>query len=293
MTQAFTRLRRLGCVLGALLLLGTSSVWAQTRVRIHTSFGPIDIQLKDAEAPITVTNFLAYVNGGDYTDVMFHRLARGFVLQGGGFRWSEAGGCCPPVASRGKIQNEFSATRSNLRGTVAMAKQGGDPNSATNQWFVNLANNSGNLDNQNGGFTVFGAVTAPGMAVVDRIGALTIAEAEPPFGELPVQNWTSGIIVRANAVLMQQATVLPALATQSDSDRIFTFLEAQYPQYLSPSVGQAGTLDGYTYRYYSGSNAYVGTKDGKVWYLVPAINDQINELGSMADWLAQAQAAGY
>ena len=66
-----------------------------------------------------------------------------------------------------------------------------------------------------------------------------------------------------------------------------------YPQYLSPSIGAAGTFEGYSYRYYSGSNAYVGTRDGKVWYLVPAINGNINELGSMADLLAAAQASGY
>jgi peptidyl-prolyl cis-trans isomerase A (cyclophilin A) len=295
--MSFASLRALVAAagLGLLALLGTAPAAAQsTMVRVHTTQGPIDFKLLDTEAPITVANFLAYVRGGDYTDVMFHRLARNFVLQGGGFRWPASGSCCPGVTSRGTIQNEFSANRSNLRGTVAMAKVGSNPNSATSQWFVNLGNNAANLDAQNGGFTVFARVTTPGMAVVDRIGALTVVNAGSPYNELPVVNYTSpNVIQRANVVLITQATEFPPLASQSESDRIFNFLEAAYPQYLSPSAGAAGTQDGYTYRYYSGSNAYVGTKDGKVWYLVPAVNGNINLLGTTAEWLATAQANGY
>ncbi len=65
-----------------------------------------------------------------------------------------------PITSYGPIQNEFSSDRSNVSGTIAMAKVGNDPNSATSQWFVNLGDNSANLDNQNGGFTVFGKSSA-------------------------------------------------------------------------------------------------------------------------------------
>jgi peptidyl-prolyl cis-trans isomerase A (cyclophilin A) len=288
------------CLVGGALfalanLLYLSPAWAQgTMVRIQTTQGPIDLRLLDDEAPITVANFLAYVRAGDYADVMFHRLSRGFVLQGGGFRWPSTGSCCPGVTSRGPIQNEFSPTRSNLRGSVAMAKVGSNPNSATSQWFVNLANNASNLDNQNGGFTVFARVTSPGMAVVDKLAALPTVNAGSPFNELPVAGYAgSGAVLRNNVVLMEQASVLPPLAAQSESDRIFNYLEAAYPQYLSPSAGVPGTFGGYTYRYYSASNAYVGIRDGKVWYLVPSINGNINELGPTVDWLATAEAAGY
>lgn len=271
-----------------------------TMVRLHTTQGPIDFKLLDADAPLTVANFLAYVRGGDYASVMFHRSAKRedgspFVIQGGGFRWqASASSCCQSVTSRGRVQNEFSADRSNLRGTVAMAKLGGDPNSATSQWFVNLSDNATILDGQNGGFTVFARVTTPGMVVADRIAALPVVNAGGVFGELPLFNYTRpNAIQRSNVVLVTQATEFPALAAQSESDRIFNYLEAAYPQYLSPSAGGAGEFEGYTYRYYGTSNAYVGTKDGKVWYQVPALGSAITELGSMSDWLATAQAAGY
>lgn len=261
-----------------------------TLVRVHTTQGAIDLRLLDAEAPVTVANFLAYVRGGDWRDSFFHRSVRNFVVQGGGFRWPEGGSCCPAVNNRGQIQNEFNASRSNLRGTVAMAKLSGNPNSASNQWFVNLANNAANLDNQNGGFTVFARVTTPGMVVADRISALPIVNAGGTYAELPVANYTSGVIQRQNMVLVTSVT---ELVQATESDRIFNYLEAAFPQYLSPSSGVAGSWEGYTYRHYSGSNAYVATKDGKVWYLVPSIAPEIRELGPVADWLATAQQAGY
>lgn len=261
-----------------------------TMVRVHTTQGAIDLRLLDAEAPVTVANFLAYVRGGDWRESFFHRSVRNFVVQGGGFRWPEGGSCCPAVNNRGQIQNEFNASRSNLRGTVAMAKLSGNPNSASNQWFVNLANNAANLDNQNGGFTVFAHVTTPGMVVADRISALQIVNAGGTYSDLPVANYTSGVIQRQNMVLVTSVT---ELVQATESDRIFNYLEATYPQYLSPSSGVAGSWEGYTYRHYSGSNAYVATKDGKVWYLVPSIAPEIRELGPVADWLATAQQAGY
>ena len=81
---------------------------------------------------------------------------------------------------------------SNIRGTIAMAKLGGDPNSATSQWFINLADNSANLDTQNGGFTVFGHVTGNGMSVADAIAMLNRVNVGSPFDALPVRDYTSG-----------------------------------------------------------------------------------------------------
>ncbi len=134
-------------------------------VRFETPAGDIDLELFDALAPVTVENFKTYVRDGDYDSSIFHRLVSGFVLQGGGFRFvgedsnrdSVLDGETD-VPTDAPIVNEFSSSRSNIERTIAMAKLGGDPDSATSQWFINLDDNSANLDNQNGGFTVFGRV---------------------------------------------------------------------------------------------------------------------------------------
>jgi cyclophilin family peptidyl-prolyl cis-trans isomerase len=269
-------------------------------VRLHTTQGPIDLKMLVAEAPKTVANFLAYARAGAYTDVFFHRSARlsdgrPFVIQSGGFRWiSGSNGCCAEVTSRGNLVNEFSPARPNVRGTVAMAKVGGDPNSATSQWFFNVSDNSANLDSQNGGFTVFARISAPGMAIVDKIAGLRVVNAGGNYSELPVDGWTTGgPVLRSNLVVVDRVTEFPPLTAQSESDRVFNYLEASYPQYVPAEGVESGTALGYLYRYYPRTKSYVGTKDGKVWYLVPAIGNQIYELADLADMLALAQAAGY
>ncbi|MCX7421892.1 MAG: peptidylprolyl isomerase, partial [Planctomycetia bacterium] len=160
-----------------------------SQVKIRTSKGDVNVDLLDKDAPRTVENFYHYVNADTYDNSIFHRLASGFVLQGGGFKFNPAvtadPTATPPVTAspalitaiptNPAVENEFDGVnRSNLAGTVAMAKLGSDPNSATNQFFFNLANNSSNLDNQNGGFTVFGRlVGAADIAVVDNLSKVT------------------------------------------------------------------------------------------------------------------------
>ena len=182
---------------------------AATTVRLQTTQGAIDINLYETAAPITVANFLAYVRSGAYTDSLIHRSVPGFVIQGGGFTWSSTTNNVAVVPGRPQIQNEFSASRSNLRGTIAMAKLGGDPNSATSQWFINLANNASILDGQNGGFTVFGQVAPESMAVVDAIAALPIVNAGGAFNELPLTSVppNGAMITKPNLALVQTATV--------------------------------------------------------------------------------------
>lgn len=279
----------------ALLLCVLPLAASATMVRLNTVLGPIDITLYDAEAPKTVTNFLAYVKRAAYTDSFFHRSVPGFVVQGGGYWWDRSveSGNIKSVVTMAPVQNEFNAARSNRRGTVAMAKLGGDPNSATSQWFVNLVNNGGNLDSQNGGFTVFGKVTTPGMLVVDAIAARQVVNAGSPFDALPVMSVPTTKWTADNLVMVESAVVMPEPATLSDSDRIFNYLEAAYPQYVAPANAVSTTIEGYYVRYYARTNAYVGTANGNVYYLVPAISNEIQLLGSMADWLGLAVGAGY
>lgn len=122
-----------------------------------------DFLLFRDRTPITTTNFLGYVNRGDYENMVIHRWVRDFVIQGGGFTITQgdAGPEFDQVATQAPILNEFGV--SNTFGTISMAKLGGDPNSATSQWFISTAPNSDNLDFQNGGFTVFGRVSRETM----------------------------------------------------------------------------------------------------------------------------------
>lgn len=187
---------RLLVVCAALVLLAAfgGMAGAGTIVRFDTSLGSFDVQLYDTDTPVTVQNFLNYVRDGDYVDSFFHRLVPGFVLQGGGFIYKIESNTFYFVPSDPPIVNEF--MHSNLRGTIAMAKLAGDPNSATSQFFINLADNSATLDWQNGGFTVFGHVMDGGMEVVDRLAGVppnpynvavwNASGFYPAFGELPL-----------------------------------------------------------------------------------------------------------
>lgn len=166
-----------------------------TLVQVDTPLGTFTIQMLDDTAPGTVDNFLRYVADGDFDDSFFHRSVPGFVVQGGGFTYTDAGvGAVPTDAP---IANEFGT--SNTRGTLAMAKVAGDPDSATSGWFVNLDDNGingsqpNNLDEQNGGFTVFAEVMGDGMEIVDAIAALQILDASggnpnSPFTSVPVRD---------------------------------------------------------------------------------------------------------
>jgi peptidyl-prolyl cis-trans isomerase A (cyclophilin A) len=175
--------KRFGCMLllsiaAVVAFTSSSADAANTVLKLETTLGDVHIRMLDTDAPGTVANFMNYVNQGDYHDSFFHRMIPGFVLQGGGF--TQIDGVGGVVSKGAPTLNEFG--RSNLRRTLAMAKVGpnlDDPNddqnpntgpdSATNQFFFNLGNNSTNLDNQNGGFTVFAYVVGDGMEAIDLL----------------------------------------------------------------------------------------------------------------------------
>lgn len=170
-------------VLGSCCLF-SAAAHGQIVVRMETSLGDIDIDLYADEAPVTVENFLNYVGSNRYNNTFIHRSVPGFIIQGGGY-FSTATSI-EAVTKDAPIVNEFDPSRSNIRGTIAMAKLPGNPDSATSEWFFNLADNSANLDAQNGGFTVFGEVIGDSMDVVDAIAALTIVNCGGNFTTLPV-----------------------------------------------------------------------------------------------------------
>ena len=153
-----------------------------TVVEFETSEGNFYVNLFDSTTPKTVENFLIYVEEGAYTNNIVHRSIPNFIVQAGGFTF-EGGFPLTSIESHAAIINE--PVYSNVRGTIAMAKTSDNINSATNQWFFNLVNNSGNLDLQNGGFTVFGVVTDNGMAVLDQIAAMGTCS------DIPMSNYSS------------------------------------------------------------------------------------------------------
>ncbi len=147
--------------------------------RLTTDFGSIDFAFYQDAAPQTVANFLGYLGRGDFVNTMFHRSVPGFIIQGGAFR---ADATASAVATQAPVVNEPCIT--NLAGTVAMAKVGGNPDSATNQFFINLGDNAANLDGQNEGFTVFARVAGNGMSVAQAIAALPIKNFSTTNGAL-------------------------------------------------------------------------------------------------------------
>lgn len=187
------------------LLLITPLMASAKTALIETPLGNIEIELLEQEAPKTVANFLSYIESDRYKNSFMHRSVDGFIIQGGGYTYVDD--TAFEVENFPAVENEFGV--SNTRGTVAMAKLNNQPDSATSQWFINVGNNSGNLDNQNGGFTVFARVIGDGMAVVDAIDQLQRVNAGGPFTELPVIDFSgTGDLTTDNLVMTTVSEVV-------------------------------------------------------------------------------------
>ncbi|WP_174862560.1 peptidylprolyl isomerase [Comamonas jiangduensis] len=154
----------------ASLVLASVSTWASAqsaanpRVKFATSQGEFVVELEPAKAPKTVENFLQYVNDKHYEGTVFHRVIDGFMIQGGGFTAD-----MQQKPTRAPIPLEAKNGLKNDRYTIAMARTG-NPNSATSQFYINVANNDMlNAPNPDGhGYAVFGKVVQ-GQAVIDKI----------------------------------------------------------------------------------------------------------------------------
>jgi len=153
-------------------------------VKLHTNLGTITLELEAEKAPATVENFLAYVNGGFYSNTIFHRVIDGFMVQGGGF---EPG--MKQKSTRAAIKNEADNGLKNQAYTVAMARTP-DPHSASSQFFINVSDNAF-LDfrapNPNQyGYCVFGRVVE-GKDVVDQIKKVATTK-RAGHGDVPVED---------------------------------------------------------------------------------------------------------
>lgn len=149
------------------------------QVEIETSMGPVVVELFESESPITVANFLRYVEDGFYDGLVFHRVISGFMVQGGGFNRD-----MEEQPTRDTIRNEAGNGLRNTRGTLAMARTD-EVDSASAQFFVNLVDNPFlNGDGESGGYAVFGRVVS-GMDVVDSMAEVDTHSVNG-FGDVPV-----------------------------------------------------------------------------------------------------------
>jgi peptidyl-prolyl cis-trans isomerase A (cyclophilin A) len=152
-----------------------------TKVVMTTNMGNVTILLFEKESPVSVKNFLAYVDSGFYGGLTFHRVIPGFMAQGGGFMKNLAKR--NPILA--PIKNESDNNMKNDRGTLAMARTS-DPHSATSQFFINVVDNSMlNISSQGWGYAVFGKVIE-GMDVVDKIVAVK-TETKNGMKDVPVE----------------------------------------------------------------------------------------------------------
>jgi len=194
-----------------------------------TNFGTVQVELFDSEAPVTVANFLTYVTGGRYNDTMIHRVDTGLgVVQGGGFTKTAAG-----IPTNAAIPLEYS--HPNERGTLAMARMAdnGDVTqtaTATGQWYFNTVDNTTRLgpapaDPAHGipqtfGYAVFGQVLGNGMDVIDAIAAVPTFQYNDPFGQVPLQNFSTAdknnnVDPLPHVVVLHSVTVVAAVPEPS------------------------------------------------------------------------------
>ncbi len=164
-------MKRLLCAIALLTLTGLAQA-SNPVIELHTNRGVITLELDAEKAPATVENFISYVNTGFYNGTVFHRVIDGFMIQGGGFDQA-----LRQRPTRSPIRNEAANELKNTAGTIAMARTS-DPDSATSQFFINLADNTAlDYPKPDGhGYAVFGKVTS-GMEVVQAIGKSAVRRA--------------------------------------------------------------------------------------------------------------------
>jgi cyclophilin family peptidyl-prolyl cis-trans isomerase len=221
---------RLLLILPLVTLLTVAALAGPPIARFQSVLGNFDVLLDPATAPVSVANFTAYADRGEYDSTLIHRSTTYTdniqIVQGGGF--GLISNAIAPVPTDPPIPLE--AGLPNSRGTLAMARTT-DPNSATSQWFFNLTNNSG-LDF---GYAVFGRVLGPGISVVDAIGGLDVYDAStglgPVFAELPLfgPNLIVGNLVLINSIRVEPFAITNITRTANTTELRWTALSTNTP----------------------------------------------------------------
>lgn len=236
--------RRLLWALTLVLLLAVSAAAGPPIARFKSVLGDFDVLLDPVAAPISVTNFTAYANRGDYTGTVIHRSttynpATIQIVQGGGF--FVANNTFPnTIPAQAPIVLE--TNRSNVRGTIAMARTP-LPDSATSQWFFNLIDNTP-LDpgTPSGGYAVFGDVLGQGMTVVDRIGSAPVYnlanQLGPVFAELPLINGNTLIIFPE--IRVEPFAITNVTRTANTTELRWTALSTNTPVRVERTTDLAG-----------------------------------------------------
>ncbi len=231
-----------------------------TRLRFNTSEGIIDVEMFDRTQPLTVANFLQYIEAGRYNNSIFHRFIENFVLQGGGFTQGPDN-TFPTIPTFAPLTvNELG--RLNLRGTISMAKPGGSIR-VTNQFFFNLVDNpvldgpniQGGVDQNSGGFTVFAQVTS-GLDVLDRFAEYTSsnqAEFNSEFSNIPLTNYNgtnfptdtrpSNFATISSVAVTQRSDRLAFTVASNDNTGLVTATVVGNQLTLQYTAGQTGTAN--------------------------------------------------
>ena len=231
----------------------------------NTTQGDMYVALRPDVAPKNVANFLHYVNNGTYAHSIIHRVVAGFVNQGGGYKLNSAGKIIqPPTVA--PVVNEYKL--SNLRGTLAMALSGTNPNSATDQFFFNAVNNTF-LNTENGGFTVIGQIVgvqgvagasqSAGLAVMDAINADKVYNAGSPFDSIPLLNYNPKNNVKPSNFVYVNAVTQVKPKTGVPATPVFSIKAGTYkgPQIVSLKDSTPGAT---IYYYLFGPTAHTAVK---------------------------------
>ncbi|MDF1623346.1 MAG: peptidylprolyl isomerase [Pseudohongiella nitratireducens] len=241
--------RRIALGLSMLMAASAGSVAeANTLVRVTSTYGDFTLELFDDQTPNTVNNFLGYVDRGDFDMTVVHRSVSNFVIQMGAYNWlgdcvsdaPQPGINCSAVYTQQQDPVVNEPVVSNTEGTIAMAKLGGNPNSATSQWFINLGDNSENLDEQNGGFTAFGRVLGDGLEVANEINGLEVVSVGGAATEMPQRNNPTRLPQTDNLVLMSAYRV----DRFSTAMHIFEYSSGRLAAYVN-----AGDLGNYSMQF--------------------------------------------